>query len=122
MILNEISVERLNFTCAGCGTTWTADYDVQHVQDGYGHDRDYYFHDGLPCHDPTAPGNTLCRACGRKAVTVSIAARRVIPAVTGTRTGDLGTRPGVDKFAERASAPLLGGSAHKAGGSPRRPE
>jgi len=110
MILNEISVERLSFTCTKCGAIWTADYDVQHVQDGFGHDRDYYSHDGLPCHDPTAPGNTLCRACGRRTVRVAVAARRVIPAVTDIHNDDRGTRPDAGKAAERAAAPLLGGT------------
>jgi hypothetical protein len=110
MILNQISVERVRFTCTGCGQTWTVDYGVQHVEDGYGHDRDYYSYDGLPCPDPTAPGATLCPACSHGRLVVTIAARRATPAVAGTRTGDRGTRPGPSKTAERAAAPLPTGT------------
>lgn len=114
MILNEVSVERLSFTCHGCGQTWSADYDVQHVEDGYGHDRDYYFYDGLSCLDPTAPDAVLCPPCGHCRIAVAIAARRASPAITDTRAGDRGTRPGADKSAERAAAPLLHGAGKAA--------
>ncbi|WP_238384891.1 hypothetical protein [Segeticoccus rhizosphaerae] len=107
MVLREVSVERLGFSCGGCGHKWVLDYDVQHVEDGHGHDRDYYFHEGLPCPDPTAPGAVLCPGCGRGHVAVELLARRASPAVTETTTGDLGTRPGSEKTAARADAPLL---------------
>jgi hypothetical protein len=114
MILNQVSVERLRFTCTGCQNTWTADYDVQHVEDGYGHDRDYYFCDGQPCPDPTAAGVTVCPGCGHGRVAVTIAARRASPAVTGARPGDRGTRPSADKTTQRAAAPLLPGTGQGA--------
>ena len=60
MVLKEVSVERLAFTCGGCGQSWSADYDVQHVEDGHGHDRDYYFLDGVPCPDPTGAAGRYC--------------------------------------------------------------
>lgn len=107
MILTEFSVERLRFSCTGCGKSWTADYDVQHVEDGYGHDRDYYFSDGLPCPDPTAPGVTLCPDCGHGRVLATITAQRANRAVSHTRPDDRGTRPNADKSTERAAAPLL---------------
>ncbi|HET7305448.1 MAG TPA: hypothetical protein VFJ12_12965 [Segeticoccus sp.] len=90
----------------GCGQTRKTDYDVQHVEDGHGHDRDY-FHDGLPCPDPTAPGAVLCPGCGRPHVAVELLARRASPVVTHTAAGDWGTRPGPGKTAARAGAPLL---------------
>jgi hypothetical protein len=84
MILNEISVERLHFTCTRCETAWAAVYDVQHVEDGC--DRDYYFHDALPCPDPTEPGVTVCPACRHGCIAVTIAARRAAaPLLSGPR-------------------------------------
>ena len=106
MVLTEVSVERLAFTCS-CGRSWSDDFDVQHVTDGHGHARDYYFHDGVPCPDPSAPGAVLCPGCGRAHGAGELTARRASPAVTFTDPGDLGTRPGPDKAAERAAAPLL---------------
>ncbi|HEX5495656.1 MAG TPA: hypothetical protein VFX70_13885 [Mycobacteriales bacterium] len=110
-------MERLAFTCGGCGQSWSADYDVQHVEDGHGHDRDYYFLNGVPCPDPTGPGAVLCPGCGRAHVTVELTARRASPAVIETVAGDLGTRPGSDKVAVRADAPLLAGTAGNEAGS-----
>jgi hypothetical protein len=109
VILREVSVEQLRFTCGGCGQVWSVNYDVQHVTDGYGHDRDYYFHDGLPSPDPTAPGAVLCPGCGRAHVAVELAARRASPAITATHAEDLGTRPSPGKTVDRATAPLLTG-------------
>jgi hypothetical protein len=111
VILKEVSVERLAFTCDGCGRTWSVDYDVQHVEDGHGHDRDYYFHDQVPCPDPTAPGAVLCPTCGRAHVVVELTARRASPAVTDTAAGDLGTRPDAGKVAARPDAPLRAAAA-----------
>jgi hypothetical protein len=84
------------------------------VEDGHGHDRDYYFNNGLACPDPTAPGVTLYPACGHGRITVSLTARRVSPVVTETSSGDLGTRPPADKSAARAAAPLLSGAGGEA--------
>lgn len=114
MIMKEVSVERLEFTCSGCGRVWSSDYDVQHVQDGHGHDRDYYFHDGLPCPDPTATGALSCPGCGRAHVFARLLARRASPAVRYTATGDLGTRPDAAKDAARAGAPLLSAAGQDA--------
>lgn len=109
MILKEISVEQLTFSCTGCGKVWSDDYDVQHVVDTHGYDRDFYFHNGLSCPDPTAPGEVLCPGCGRGRVVVTLTARRVTPAVTDSPTPTVGSRPAPDKKAARAAAPLLSG-------------
>ncbi len=110
MILKEISVERLQFTCGGCGHTWSTDYDVQHVEDGVGHDRDYYFHDGLPSPDPTTPGGQLCPRCGRATLWVELVARRSSPAVTDHSGHGAGTRPSARTTHARGTAPLLPGA------------
>lgn len=112
MILREVSVEQLRFTCGGCGQAWSVDYDVQHVEDGHGHDRDYYFHDGRLTPDPTSPGEVMCPRCGRTAlIAVKVTARRATPVITNTADGDLGTSPDVDRQTERRNAPLLRGHA-----------
>jgi hypothetical protein len=82
MILREISLDQFSFTCTGCGHGWGADFDVQHVEDGHGHARDYFFRDGLHCSDPTGLGETTCPQCGRASVLARLSARRASPAVT----------------------------------------
>jgi hypothetical protein len=64
MIVREISVERFIFTCTGCKYSWVADYDVRHVEDGHGHEHDYFFRDGSPSLDPTVRGVVVCPSCG----------------------------------------------------------
>jgi len=107
MFLREVSVERLVFSCGGCGHTWSTDYDVQHVEDGHGHLRDYYFDDGVPCPDPFASGTVVCPRCGRTTLWVELTARRASPAIADTRPGDLGSTPTPARTAARADAPLL---------------
>jgi hypothetical protein len=92
MILREISFERFIFTCTGCDHAWVADYDVQHVEDGHGHERDYFFRGGLHCSDPTGLGETTCPNCGRTSVIAhhsaghtSTAARATAPVLSDTR-------------------------------------
>lgn len=110
MILKEVSVERFAFTCAGCGNTWAADYDIQHVQDGYGHLRDYFFHNGLACPDPTAAGEAVCPVCGRTRIIVELTARRSSPAVTGATPAHPGVAVTPQRTAKRARIPLLPGT------------
>lgn len=116
VIVNEVSVERVSFTCRGCGKTWSGDYDAQHVEDGYGPDRRYYFYDGLPRPDPSTPGAATCPHCGPSPVIVivTITTRPASPIVSATGTGDRGTQPRAGKAAERARAPLLSGSGRGA--------
>lgn len=114
VIIKEVSVERLEFTCPVCRRVWASDYDVQHVEDGHGHDRDYYFHDGLPCPDPTVAGATSCPGCGRAHVLARLLARRASPAVSHTAAGDLGSRPDAGKESARAGAPLLSAAGEDA--------
>lgn len=110
MMIKEISVERLSFTCAGCGNSWIADYDVQHIDDGHGHERDYFFHDGLPCVDPTARGVTVCARCRRHSVMVRLLARRASPAVTTPDPQHPGEVPTAARAADRSQAPPLPGT------------
>jgi hypothetical protein len=110
MILKEISVERFIFTCTGCGHAWVADYDAQHVEDGHGHARDYFFRDGVQCPDPTGPGETICPHCGRASVLAHLSARRASPAVTDKAPEGPGEMPTSARTAARAKAPLLPGA------------
>jgi ribosomal protein S27AE len=71
MILKENSLERFNFVCTRCDHAWVADYDVQHVEDGHGHERDYFFRAQLHCPDPTGLGETTCPRCGRASILAS---------------------------------------------------
>lgn len=107
MILREVSIERLAFTCGGCGHSWSGDYDVQHVEDGHGHLRDYYFFDGVPCPDPTTTGNVLCPRCGCATLWVELTARRASTAVTDTHAGDPGATPSAQWRTAHAAAPPL---------------
>lgn len=79
MILREILFDRFTFTCTGCDHAWSTDYDVQHVEDGHGHERDYFFRHGLLCSDPTGPGETTCPHCGRTSVLAHHDARPAAP-------------------------------------------
>jgi len=76
MVSRQSLTERFRFACTGCGTLWTTDYRVTHVEDGHGHLRDYYYNHGQPCLDPTAPGAVLCPACGRNRILVGLVAQQ----------------------------------------------
>jgi hypothetical protein len=54
-LLKEVAVERYRFTCAGCGHVWSADYDVQHVEDGHGLTWEYYSLNGIRCRPQPPP-------------------------------------------------------------------
>lgn len=75
----ELGVERFRFTCAHCQHTWITDYDVQHVEDGHGHDCAYYSLNGVPVTAPNAPTAALCPSCGASRIQVTLIARRDIP-------------------------------------------
>src|SRR5512132_1182047 len=55
MIRSELLIEEFRFTCANCAHVWSVAYDVRHVEDGHGHERDYFFRHHQPSADPTAP-------------------------------------------------------------------
>lgn len=112
MILREISFEHFLFTCTGCDHAWVADYDVQHVEDGHGHERDYFFRDGLHCSDPTGLGETTCPRCGRASVRAHLSAGQASPAVTDKAREGLGEIPALAHTAARAAAPLLSDPRH----------
>jgi len=67
MIVKEITVERFALFCRGCSRSWTEDYQIHHVQDGHGHDSEYYFYNGLPTLNPLAE-RLICPTCRRTAV------------------------------------------------------
>lgn len=79
MVTRQTDREWLCFACTWCGNTWTAGYDVAHVEDGHGHVQDYYSRDGIGCANPTAPGVVLCPACGHGRVLVTVAPARSGP-------------------------------------------
>ncbi len=107
MILKEISFERFIFTCTGCDHAWEADYDVQHVEDGHGHERDYFFRHQLHCPDPTGPGAMTCPNCGRASVRTHNYGLRTSPAATGM----IPERPGATTTpTQKATAPLFSGA------------
>lgn len=111
MILKELSVERFTFTCTVCTNTWDVDYDVQHVEDGHGHQHDYYFRDGLPATDPGAAQPATCPKCGDIRVQgARLSARRVTPAVMLDPDAATSTRPSVARTEERSQVPPLPGA------------
>lgn len=73
----ESYVERYAFTCVHCHHRWTVDYEVRHVEDGRGHEHDYYSRDGLPVVSPFVPGGPCCPLCG---------AQWLSPTMQGLRT------------------------------------
>jgi len=80
-VLKEVAVERYCFTCAGCGHTWSTDYDVQHVEDGHGLTWEYYSLNGIPVPSPTARGALNCPRCGATWIHFELVAVRTVPLV-----------------------------------------
>lgn|GEM_PF-2210497 len=80
MIVKEEAAEQFAFKCGKCGHTWTDDYQTQHVEDGYGHEHDYYFHDGLPSLNPLTAG-LICPSCRRASVSARLVSSRAVPSV-----------------------------------------
>jgi hypothetical protein len=111
VILRELSVERFTFTCAVCRHAWDVDYDVQHVEDGHGHQHDYYFRDGLPATDPGVQQPATCPQCGDIRVQgARLSARRVTPAVTPEPSAGMASRPSASRTEERSQVPPLPGA------------
>ena len=80
-MLKEVAVERYRFTCPGCGHTWSADYDVQHVDDGHGVTWEYYSLNGIPVESPAARGSLCCPRCGATWIHFELDAVRTVPLV-----------------------------------------
>lgn len=112
-MLREVAVERYRFTCAGCGHTWSTDYDVQHVEDGHGLDWEYYSLNGIPVPAPTAPGSLICPRCGATWVHFRLDAVRTVPLVEPADGEADPDRPrqrvDAERQAARRQAPLLSG-------------
>ncbi len=112
-MLKELAVTRYRFGCPHCGQTWTADYDVQHVEDGHGHAWDYYSLNGSPVTAPTAPGVVCCPDCGASRLHIELIATRPIPVVQSPAAAEESTVPrqpaGAEQQAARRAAPLLTG-------------
>jgi ribosomal protein S27AE len=77
-VIVELAVERYQFTCRNCGHTWSADYDVQYLQDNTGDTWAFYRLDGAPVLAPPEDLH-LCPVCGHGSVFVDLIARRDIP-------------------------------------------
>jgi hypothetical protein len=107
MILKEIAVERFTFSCANCENSWTVDYDVQHVEDGHGHQHDYFACNGYPILAPTAPDAVLCPACHTTHVHARLTARRATPVADVVAPVAEPSRPSAQLTAEREEAPHL---------------
>lgn len=112
-MLKEVAVERYRFTCAGCGHTWSADYDVQHVEDGHGLTWEYYSLNGIPVPSPTARGTLSCPRCGATWIHVQLVAVRPVPLAEPEDGRADPDRPRQRLDAERQTArrqaPLLSG-------------
>jgi hypothetical protein len=80
---------------------------VQHVEDGHGHQHDYFFRNGLPSVDPTAPQSVVCPTCRTTRVQARLTARRTTPAVNVDKPGAPATTPSASLTAERDQAPPL---------------
>lgn len=100
-MLKEVAVERYCFTCAGCGHTWTTDYDVQHVEDGHGLTWEYYSLNSIPVPSPTAPGTLSCPRCGATWIHFELDAVRTVPLVEPAQPQGDPARPRQRLEAER---------------------
>ncbi len=103
-MLKEMAVERYRFTCSGCGHTWRADYDVQHVEDGHGVTWEYYSLNGIPVPSPTARGTMSCPRCGATWIHFQLLAVRTVPLVEPAEGQTDPARPRQRADAERQVA------------------
>jgi hypothetical protein len=125
-VLKELTVTRFRFGCTHCQQSWTADYDVQHVEDGHGHAWDYYSLNGSPVPPPTAPGEVWCPGCGASRVHIELIAARPIPLAQPPAAPGESTVPreraDAEQLAARRTAPLLVGDEPSAPSTPGSPE
>ncbi len=112
-MLKELAVERYYFTCPGCGHAWSADYDVQHIEDGHGLTWEYYSLNGIPVPSPTAKGSQSCPRCGATWIHFQLVAVRTVPLTEPSDDQPDPARPrqpvDADRQAARAQAALLRG-------------
>ena len=110
-LLKELAVERFRFSCPGCGHAWSADYDVQHAEDGHGVTWEYHSLNGIPVPAPTVRGSVSCPRCGATWVRWRLLAVREIPLVDPAGGEHDAARPrqqvDEDRQAARHRAPLL---------------
>lgn len=107
-MLKELAVERYDFTCRRCAAAWTADFEVQHIEDLDGDCWDYYSFNGSPTTAPDAPNSIRCPRCNAFGVIAHLAARRDIPLAEPepSRPRQRIERPAAS-LAERRPAPHL---------------
>lgn len=107
MTFMENLFQRFNFNCNDCDYAWVVDYEVHHVEDGHGHERDYFFHAQLPCPDPTGLGETICPQCGRAPLLTCRSALPAYEAIANKNPKRLVEVPGHGHATAQVSAPLL---------------
>ena len=117
-MLEELAVERYCFTCSGCGHVWSADYDVQHIEDGHGLTWEYYSLNGIPVPSPTARGSLSCPRCGAAWIHFQLVAVRTVPLAEPSHGQADPDRPrqrlDAERQVARQQAPLLPGDRRSA--------
>lgn len=88
MFLRQALVDTVVFRCVDCACTWSVEYDVHRVEDGHGHERDYFFRNHQPIADPRAPGAVLCSQCGSFQVSASVTTSRPVHEESPVWDGD----------------------------------
>ena len=92
MIVKDVTIEQYSFHCAKCGANWTVGYRVEHVEDGHGHEHDYYLCNGLPSLNPqTVP--PICLTCQVADVTVELVSRQPEATATAARAASRAPAP-----------------------------
>lgn len=109
-MLTELGVDRFSVCCHHCEYQWLIDYDVQHVEDGHGHSRDYYSLNGLPAPAPTGPDALACPRCGCTRLRVELVAHRPIPLAPHHHDERLAGPSGQSLWETRRGVPLLDAS------------
>lgn len=106
-MIKELGIDRFQISCGHCDYTGLMDYDVQHVDDGYGHALNYYSLNGQPCLAPTTPGALACPYCGAQHLSVRLVAHRSIPLAPAHHDDTLAQRVALGLGKARADTPLL---------------
>lgn len=98
MIRRELLSEEFRFACEGCFHAWNVVYDVQHVEDGHGHRRDYFFRNRYPIADPRAPQAVTCPDCRSPHVRMEVTTARTTPAASIAGTSTVTRQPGTSRL------------------------